>query len=81
MKTIELKLIYQDNLWHCYNEQISLKSKELSGLDTKIKAFLTKTYEEGRFKVKFYYDFNNFPLWMRQYMPHYFNRETDFSIE
>ena len=81
MTTIDFQLGYQNNLWHCHNKQISIYADELSDLDTKIKDYLTKTYQQGQFKVKFYFDFDNFPLWMRQYMPHYFNRETIYELK
>ena len=80
MIEIALQLDYQHNRWHAHNEHISINADELSGLDIQIKDYLTKNYQKGRFKIRFYFDFNNFPLWMRQYMPHYFNRETVVSI-
>ncbi len=80
MREIALQLNYQDNRWHAHNEQISINADELSGLDAQIKDYLIKNYKKGNFKIRFYFDFNNFPLWMRQYMPHYFNRETVVSI-
>ncbi len=81
MTSIDLQLDFQDNRWHCYNEQIDIYSDELTGLDKKIKNYLTKTYQQGQFKIKYYFDFDNFPLWMRQYMPHYFNREIIYELK
>ena len=81
MMEIDIQLGYQNNLWHCHNDQINIYSDDLSEMDAKIKDYLKKKYKQGLFKVKFYFDFDNFPLWMRQYMPHYFNRETVYELK
>lgn len=81
MIEITLQLDFRNNRWYAHNQQISINADELSGLDAQINDYLTKNYQKGKYKIRYYFDFNNFPLWMRQYMPHYFNRETVFELK
>jgi hypothetical protein len=77
---LDFKLHCKNNTWLCQNEQIKLEAQELEDLDSQIKHFLQKTYQKGAFSIKYYFDFDDFPLWMRQYMPHYFNRNLIIKL-
>jgi len=74
MKHLDFKLGYKNFTWQCNNENVTLEAGELSDLDKQIKQYIVNNFEKGIFNINFYFDFADFPLWMRQYMPHYFNR-------
>ncbi len=80
MMQLDFKLHYKDKQWLCENNRLTFKAKELEEIDMLIKDYLIKTYKKGDFKINFYFDFEAFPLWMRQYMPHYFNRKLTIKI-
>ncbi len=80
MIEIDLQLGFRNNCWIAQNEQFRFVSDEISDLDNQLNEFIIKNYQKGKFKIRFYFDFDNFPVWMRQYMPHYFNREKVFCI-
>ena len=80
MKTFELALYFKDLKWMAQNKEVSFESSELQELDGQIKKYLHQKNIKGQIKVSYYFDFDNFPRWMRQYMPHYFNRQLIFTL-
>ena len=80
MKSINFDLNFDQTHWICSNTDISLRADSLENLDAEIKNYLQKKYKKGDFKVKMFFDFERFPLWMRQYMAHYFNRELTYQL-
>jgi len=81
MTQIDLQLQYQNDEWLCHNDQFSIKAKELDDIDTGIKNYLKQNFDKGHFSINFFFDFADFPLWMRQYMPHYFNRNLIINLQ
>ncbi len=80
MIPLHYKLYYQNRQWLCENESHRFVADELEDIDQQIKQYLVNTYRQGTFNIKLHFDFNAFPLWMRQYMPHYFNRQIIIKI-
>ena len=80
MTSINFELNFDQTHWICSNSDVSLRADSLEDLDAEIKNYLQKKYETGNFKVKMFFDFDRFPLWMRQYMAHYFNRELTYQL-
>jgi hypothetical protein len=81
MKKLQFTLSFDENLWVCYNNQINLVADSLDEIDNSIETYLKKNYKKGQFEVAMHFDFDKFPTWMRQYMPHYFNRNLHFQID
>lgn len=77
---LEFTLSFTDNLWICHHPLVELYADSLEEMDDNIKEFLKKHFENGEFDVYMYFDFNSFPQWYRQYMPHYFNRKLTFTL-
>jgi len=75
MKVIHFDLNFVHSEWVIRNKEIIFKSESFEELDKMIEDYLKQKFKSGFFKVKLYFDFQDFPIWMRQYMPHYFNRE------
>lgn len=73
-------LSFSDNQWVCFSKSVHLFADSLEELDDCIEKHLRKQYQKGQFKIKMFFDFDYFPTWHRQYMPHYFNREIHFSL-
>jgi len=80
MKDLSFQLHYKHPEWICQNKKQSFSAQNLEDIDIKIKEYLYQTYQKGSFKIHFYFDFDHFPTWMRQYMPHYFNRELTITL-
>jgi len=80
MTSLNFDLNFDRTHWICSNSDVSLRADSLENLDAKIKNYLQKKYKKGNFKVKMFFDFDRFPLWMRQYMAHYFNRELTYQL-
>jgi len=77
---VSFTLSFDTDQWICSGTQIQLEAATLEDLDEKIKDFLQKKYKKGVFNVAMQFDFDSFPIWMRQYMPHYFNREITYNL-
>ena len=73
-------LSFSENQWICYADGFNTMADTLDDIDRSIENYLRTTYQTGTFKVKMYFDFDRFPQWHRQYMPHYFNRELTFEL-
>jgi len=80
MKPLDFDLSFDQTHWIASNHEVSLKAENLDELDLKIKQYLSGKYTTGQYTVKMYFDFDRFPLWMRQYMAHYFNRELTYQL-
>ena len=77
---LEFTLSFTENQWVCYNDSFKVLANTLDEIDDTIEKYIRKKYQTGIFKVKMYFDFDRFPLWHRQYMPHYFNRDLTFNL-
>ena len=73
-------LSFSENQWICYNNDFKIKADTLDDIDTGIEKRLRLTYQTGTINVKMFFDFDRFPQWHRQYMPHYFNRDLTFNL-
>jgi len=80
MTQLNFDLNFDQSHWICSNSDISLRAENLEELDAQIKKYLLDKYQKGNFKINMFFDFNRFPLWMRQYMAHYFNRELTYQL-
>ncbi len=78
---IDFTLSFDNKQWVCYNNQIKIVADSLDIIDAKIEDFLNNNYTKQKIEVAMHFDFDRFPIWMRQYMPHYFNRNMIFEIE
>jgi len=74
-------LTFKNNQWFCYNDDIQLVADNLDDVDNQIEVFLKNKYNNTNIDVAMHFDFDSFPIWMRQYMPHYFNRNLSFQID
>lgn len=77
---LNFTLSFSDNQWVCFSNSVRLSADSLDELDDCIENHLRNEYQAGDFKIKMFFDFDYFPRWHRQYMPHYFNREINFSL-
>lgn len=77
---ITFTLSFSDNQWICYNDAIELVADTLEQIDDHVEKHLRHTYQSGIIQVKMLFDFDRFPQWHRQYMPHYFNRDLTFNL-
>ncbi len=80
MRNFELALYFKGLKWIAQNKEVRFESSELKELDEQIKKYLQQQNIKGQIKVSYYFDFDNFPHWMRQYMPHYFNKQLIFTL-
>ncbi len=76
---IDFTLSFCDTDWVCFNEDFRCQTDSLDAVDEKIEAHLRQLYPNQNIKVNMYFDFDSFPKWHRQYMPHYFNRKFMIS--
>ncbi len=79
MKAVECHISFTANQWVCKNKAINILADSLDEMDKKLKNELQKIYSDQEITVQMYFDFDRFPTWMRQYMPHYFNRRITFE--
>ncbi len=80
MSTLEFELSFRNNRWFCKNNQLVCEAGDLHLLDEKLKEALISLGYKGNYQIKYHFDFDVFPLWMRQYMPHYFNRNFEINL-
>ena len=80
MIPVTFHLNFSQTHWIATRNDIRIVASDLDELDLQIKEYLHQTYQNGSFVVKLYFDFDRFPTWMRQYMPHYFNRELIYQL-
>jgi len=78
---LEFTLSFTGNQWICYNNEKHFSVDSLEELDRSIQNYLQQNYHSGTYNVKMFFDFDRFPHWHRQYMPHYFNRDLEFKVE
>lgn len=76
----EFTLSFDQNQWVCYNKTSKFHGNSLDEIDEKIEHYLKKKFKEGFIKVAMFFDFDQFPDWHRQYMPHYFNRNWTLNL-
>ena len=77
---LDFTLGFNRNKWTCSSESVQFTAETLDELDKSIETHIRNQYKTGEFIVKMFFDFDDFPHWHRQYMPHYFNREIYFSL-
>lgn len=80
MKSFEFVLKYENDEWVCENPDFSFQSKELMDIDRLLKNKLSEYHPGETVEIALLFDFDSFPLWMRQYMPHYFNRKFKLNL-
>ena len=78
---ISFTLTFRNKQWSCYNNEIEIVADDLKSVDSQIQTFLNKKYINRQIDVAMHFDFDSFPVWMRQYMPHYFNRNLSFQTD
>jgi len=76
----EYTLTFSENQWICYDDTIKVVADSLEEIDEKIEAHLKKTIQNAVVDVAMFFDFDRFPAWHRQYMPHYFNRNWTINL-
>ncbi len=65
--------------WICQNSIIKVKGNNFAALDTNLCKELKQIPEYETVKeveVLMNFDYSTIPLWLRQYMAHYFNRKV-----
>jgi len=77
---IEFTLSFTKDKWICFDNTIELTANSLDELDISIATYLKSKYKKGIIDVALFFDFDRFPQWHRQYMPHYFNRSITFNL-
>ncbi len=77
---LDFTLSFTDRQWVCFNDSLKITANSLDEIDEAIKNHIHHNYDKGNFRIKMYFDFDRFPRWHRQYMPHYFNRDFTFNI-
>jgi hypothetical protein len=80
METLEMILGFKENKWYCKDSNFYCEADELSQIDELLKQKLTPYYSGRQVQINLLFDFDSFPLWMRQYMPHYFNRKFIINL-
>jgi hypothetical protein len=76
----EYTLTFTDNQWVCYDDTFRVLADSLEEIDEKIEKHLRSTFKKGEIEVAMFFDFDRFPAWHRQYMPHYFNRNWTINL-
>lgn len=80
---VELKLIHDGHEWIVSNDDFKAAGTTFEALDTSLINALRDSgnFEKGSVvKVFMGYDFDTFPVWLRQYHSHYFNRLVDVEV-
>lgn len=77
---LDFTLSFADNQWVCSSDSFQVLADSLDEIDNSVENHIRKQYQKGHFTVKMFFDFDSFPRWHRQYMPHYFNREINFTL-
>jgi len=77
---IDLTLSFDQFKWICYHKKARFEADSLEDLDLQIKKYLSDTTNSKRVEARFLFDFDKFPTWMRQYMPHYFNKNIIYNL-
>ncbi len=81
MHSLEFILGFKENKWFCSHETIYCEAEELKDLEMKIAEELRPAFPNQKIEITYLFDFDSFPLWMRQYMPHYFNRKFIINLK
>ena len=77
---IKLSLSYNEK-WIAKGEILEVSAETLEDLDKAIEEELKKKGFRGEIKVYMEFDYSTIPQWIRQFHPHYFNREIIFKID
>ncbi|ACV68255.1 conserved hypothetical protein [Desulfohalobium retbaense DSM 5692] len=77
---IEMVLRHDGANWIASNEHVTASGDSLEDLDVAVTRTIKGhgSYQgTGTHRVWMYFDNSTLPGWIRQYMPHYFNRTID----
>ena len=77
---LDYTISFTENQWICYADSTEITANSLDELDDGIATYLQTTYKTGVIEVNLFFDFDRFPTWHSQYMPHYFNRSLTFNL-
>ncbi len=80
---LELNLIHDGEQWVGRHADFTVAAPDLFLLEEKVRQALVGSgrYPGGsRVTVFMGYDFDSFPVWLRQYHSHYFNRFVSFTL-
>lgn len=80
MKQLDFTITFDQTDWICYDQHFRIQADTLDQIDEQLETHLQKKYPPGNYQVNMFFDFESFPTWHRQYMPHYFNRELYFNL-
>lgn len=73
-------LSFSETQWICYNDSFRIVADSLEEIDAGIEKYFRDTNTNGTISIKMFFDFDRFPAWHRQYMPHYFNRSYSLHL-
>ncbi len=76
----EFILSFQQGAWICKQDAFRCYTESLDELDEILLQKFKQAGYKGKIEIKYLFDFDAFPVWMRQYMPHYFNRKITLTI-
>ncbi len=80
-KEIVMKIIYKNNLWIAFNDEIEVSGKTMKELDENlINTFKTKFKKGTRIRIRLEFDYSTIPFWITQYHPYYFYRILEYEI-
>ncbi len=77
---IDFTLSFEGYKWICYHQEQRFVADSLDDLDQQVKKYLSKTVTSRKVEAHFLFDFDKFPVWMRQYMSHYFNKNIVYTL-
>lgn len=80
---IETRLTDNGAQWIVEGEGFAVTGRDFDELDANLREALIETgrFAEGtKVAVFMGYGFDNIPVWLRQYMPHYFNRRVTIDL-
>ena len=73
-------LTFKNDMWVCFDDNVKIEADSLDELDLKLESYLNTIFKNVVVEVFMYFDFQSFPSWHSQYMPHYFNRILQFKV-
>lgn len=73
-------LRFFNNKWVCEDDTLKITADSLEDIDDKLEEILKQKFSNIKVEVIMYFDFDYFPDWHRQYMPHYFNRNWTIDL-
>ncbi len=80
---MKLHLVHDGCKWLATGCGFKVSGSSLAELDLSIKKAIINSgrFAKGsRIKIDLTYDFDTIPVWLRQYMPYYFNRHLEIEV-